>query len=103
MAASSTTKPLKPVWRAFDRVIKDGKIHGACKYCSKDYVSHCDRILKHILSCSKAPLAIKESLAKDSNLKEKGLCEPDVSDPESVSDMTESSDKVNIYSFHINH
>ena len=98
MFASSSTKPLKPVWRAFDKLNKNDKVYGKCKYCSKKYVSHCDRMLKHILSCSKAPLALKESLAKNSNLKGKVVTDPDVNDFESEN-TNETSSKVNIHIF----
>lgn len=50
------TKPRHKIWDCFTEVREENKVKGKCRYCEATYVTHVDRMQRHILKqCKKIP------------------------------------------------
>lgn len=48
------TKPRHKIWGCFTEVREENKVKGKCRYCGATYVTHVDRMQRHILKqCKK--------------------------------------------------
>ncbi|XP_065318646.1 uncharacterized protein LOC135926645 [Gordionus sp. m RMFG-2023] len=62
-------KPKHHVWKHFQEV-RDGKsVKAVCKFCKMSYITHVDRMVKHLLSsCTMCPVIIKEKFYSNSKI-----------------------------------
>lgn len=56
-------KPKTKIWECFTEIKSGKNVKAKCKYCGVTYVTHVDRMQKHILNiCAKVPLNMKKKI-----------------------------------------
>lgn len=57
----SSGKSKSSIWDCFTEIRECNKVMGKCNYCGAIYVTHADRMKKHILKkCTKIPQAVRQ-------------------------------------------
>lgn len=92
----NVTKPKNKIWNFLYEERDGKKVFGICKYCRAKYVSHVNRMTKHIKSCLACPLSKKKILEDSSNEKagKQNTTAIDISNGASDSDADLNNDEV---------
>lgn len=57
------------VWQHFSEILIGKYKGGACKYCSKQFITNASRMGKHLTNCEKAPVIVKHFFSETDAIK----------------------------------